>query len=105
MKESEARRKDMYNMDSREPIRPMSWYCGSQLTTTVESSASREDTMVFMLCVRDDHGIITPFGADVLPDVYCRKHSWSPVKCMANSSTGERSGVGLPSGTSGRFLS
>ena len=39
----------MYNMERREPIRPMSWYCGSQLTTTVESSASREDTMVFML--------------------------------------------------------
>ena len=78
-------------MESNDPIRPMSWYCGSQLTTTVESSASREDTIVFMLWVNADHGIITPFGEDVLPDVYCRKHSWSGVKWRANSSRGERS--------------
>ncbi len=70
----------MYNMDSNEPMRPMSWYWGSQLTTTVEVSASREYTMVAILLVRADHEIITPFGAEVLPDVYCKKHSWLGAK-------------------------
>ena len=76
----------MNSRESTDPMSPMSWYCGSQLTTTTDSSASNARRMIRMLVVRADRVIITPLGSDVLPEVYWRKHRRSPVKCRAGSS-------------------
>ena len=53
----------------------MSWYCGSQLTHTVSSSDANAWVMTCRLCARLERPIMTPFGVDVLPEVYWRKAS------------------------------
>ena len=64
-------------------MRPMSWYCGSQLTTTVSSPASNSDVicqrlcdMFLAACLFEEETyaweIMTPFGSEVDPDVNCR---------------------------------
>jgi hypothetical protein len=50
----------------------MSWKSGSQLTMTDSSSSWNVCWIIRWLCARLPRLIVTPLGADVEPDVYCR---------------------------------
>ena len=69
-------------------MRPMSWYCGSQDTTTVSQPAPNSWTMHERLWARLACVIITPLGSDVLPDVYCRKQTPSGLAGAAAAKGG-----------------
>ena len=51
----------------------MSWYCGNHETFTVVFTAFNSFIIKVKLCLKFPWLIITPFGSDVEPDVYCRK--------------------------------
>ena len=55
------------------PIRPMSWYSGSQLTNTSFGPALTAAPMARTLASRFACVSTTPLGLPVLPEVYCRK--------------------------------
>jgi len=56
---------------------PMSWYCGSQDTTTVLPSACSSLIINVRLWARFSWEIITPLGSLVDPEVYCRNAMFS----------------------------
>jgi hypothetical protein len=60
-----------YKLASHAPMSPMSWYSGSQLTKTSAGPTPVTSPMARMLARRFAWDRTTPFGAAVLPDVYC----------------------------------
>ena len=55
------------------PIRPRSWYSGSQLTNTSSGLAFTAAPIARTLAIRFACDSTTPLGLPVLPEVYCRK--------------------------------
>lgn len=51
----------------------MSWYCGSHDTSTVPGPVPSSREMMARLCARLPCEMTTPLGAEVDPEVYCRK--------------------------------
>ncbi|CAM4451498.1 hypothetical protein COEX109129_27460 [Corallococcus exiguus] len=62
--------KPPYKGSRMPPMRPMSWYGGSQMTPTLSARAPNAPWMSDRLCSRLPCVSITPFGVPVLPDVY-----------------------------------
>ena len=58
---------------SHVPIKPRSWNCGSHDMRRHPGLPGICHNTIRRLCQRFSCLIITPFGAPVLPDVYCRK--------------------------------
>src|SRR5579875_2082006 len=59
------------------PIRPMSWYRGTQFTAVVSGSKPKQPAAARALASRLPWLTITPLGLAVDPEVYCRKASES----------------------------
>ncbi|CAM3855991.1 hypothetical protein COSO111634_27180 [Corallococcus soli] len=69
------------------PMRPMSWYGGSQMTPTLSRRTWNAPEMSPRLCSRFACVSITPLGVPVLPDVYWRNASDSaPTSCGVRQS-------------------
>jgi hypothetical protein len=58
-----------YNPTNTE-MRPMSWKCGTHVTTTDSSLVSVASMIAVMLLVKLPWVTTTPFGSPVEPDVY-----------------------------------
>lgn len=68
-------------------MRPMSWYWGSQETLIVAGEARSSWIIIFKLWARFPWEIITPFGSDVDPDVYCKNATsicWISLFCSSD---------------------
>jgi hypothetical protein len=79
-----------------QPINPMSWYRGSQLTTVSADVAPTASAMSRTVPITLAWERTTPRGAAVLPDVYWRKQtsvSQAPGSRAAGAPASRRSGV------------
>ena len=68
-----------WRQNSHEPMRPMSWYSGSQLTPTSVGPASSPAPIARMLARRFAWVRRTPLGWPVLPEVYWMKAGSEPA--------------------------
>ena len=65
-----------------QPMSPMSWYSGSQLTPWSSSPTSRPSCIIAQeLAMRFWCVTTTPLGSEVLPEVNCRKATSSSLTC------------------------
>ena len=87
--------KPQYIVAKQPPMRPMSWYSGSQLTNTSSVVARAPLAIARTLARRFACVSTTPFGLPVLPEVYCRNAMW-PLRPR----TGAKS-LALPEKSSG----
>jgi len=83
---------------------PMSWNCGSHETTTVSSPAASSAMISDRFAPRHACVTMTPLGALVEPDVYCRNDTDSlglarppASRRAASATTSHRSSFGHPS--------
>ena len=73
---------------SSPPIKPMSWNRGSQVTNTSSLRTPSPCSIAHSLAHRLPWLIITPLGAEVEPEVYCRKAMSVPAgACGTQPST------------------
>ncbi|MCY1531900.1 hypothetical protein D9M68_671400 [compost metagenome] len=54
-------------------MRPMSWFSGSQVTKVSLVQTERPSSIARMFAIRLACVTMTPLGAEVEPEVYCRK--------------------------------
>ncbi len=70
------------------PIRPWSWNRGAHPTTVESRSCPKAVRIISWFAARFPCETITPFGAEVEPDVYCRKARSSTEQARGISSVG-----------------
>lgn len=78
-------------------IRPMSWWCGCQVTKSLVWSSAQLSRIMRRLAVMLAWLTLTPLGAEVEPEVYCKKATrcGSRSAGRANASGASQSSVGL----------